>query len=68
MVHLLFYHTNGYHNAVIQNIFSKVKEEQSTPFVHITGSHQGDVSKSYLRTLSYKGKRGGKQFVALPKR
>ena len=48
-------HTNGYPKAVIQNVISKVKEKQSTPFVHITGSHWDDVSKSYLLTLPYKG-------------
>ena len=62
-----FHHTNGYPNAVIQNVFPKAKEEQSTPFVHITGSHRDDVSKSYLLTLSCKGKRGEKHFVALPR-
>ena len=46
--------TNGYPKAVIQNVISKVKEKQSTPFVHITGSHRDDVSKSYLLTLPYK--------------
>ena len=60
MEHLrnIFHHTNGYPNAAIRIVFSKVKEEQSTPFVHITGSHRDDVSKNYLLTLSYKGKRG----------
>ena len=53
----VFHHTNDYPKAVIQNVISKVKEEQSTRLVNITGSHQDDVSKSYLLTLPYKGKR-----------
>ena len=56
----VFHHTNGYPKAVIQNVISNVKEEQSTRLVNITGSHQDDVSKSYLLTLPYKGKRGEK--------
>ena len=53
----VFHHTNGYVKAVIQHVLSRVKEEQSTPFVNITGSHRDDVSKSYLLTHPYKGKR-----------
>ena len=58
----VFHHTNGYPKAVIQNVISNVKEEQSTPLVNITGSHQDDVSKSYLLTPPYKGKRGEKHY------
>ena len=58
----VFHHTNDYAKAVIQNVISKVKEEQSTPLVNITGSHQDDVSKSYLLTPPYKGKRGEKHY------
>ena len=57
----VFHDTNGYPKAVIQNVLSKVKEEQSAQSVKITESHQDDVSKSYLLTLPYKGKRGGKE-------
>ena len=64
----VFHYTNGYPKAVIENVISKVKEEQSTPFVNITESHQDDVSKSYLLSLPYKGKRGEKHFVTLPKK
>ena len=56
----VFHHTNGYQKAVIQNVISKVKEEQSAQSFKITESHQDDVSKSYLLSLPYKGKRGGK--------
>ena len=42
----VFYHTNGYLKAVIQNVISKFKEKQSSLLVNITGSHQDDVSKS----------------------
>ena len=63
-----FHHTNGYPKAVTENVISKVKEEQSAPFVNITESHQDDVSKSYLLSLPYKGKRGEKHFVTLPKK
>ena len=58
----VFHHTNDYAKAVIQNVISKVKEEQSTRLVNITGSHQDDVSKSYLLTLPYKRKRGEKHY------
>ena len=61
-------HFITYPKAVIENVISKVKEEQSTPFVNITESHQDDVSKSYLLSLPYKGKRGEKHFVTLPKK
>ena len=39
--HLLdvFHHTSGYPKAVIQNVISKVKDEQSTPSVKIKESH-----------------------------
>ena len=63
-----FHHTNGYPKAVIQNLISKVKEEQSIPFVNITGSHRDEVSKSYLLTFPYKGKRGEKHLVTLPEK
>ena len=45
MEHLrnVFHHTNGYPKAVIQNVISKVKEEQSASLVNITGSQQDDV-------------------------
>ena len=45
MEHLrnVFHHTNGYPTAVIQNVISKVKEEQSASLVNITGSQQDDV-------------------------
>ena len=56
----VFHHTNGYPKAVIQNVISKVKGEQSTLFVNIRGSHQDDVSKSYLLILPYEEKRGEK--------
>ena len=46
----VFHHTNGYPKAAIQNFISKVKEEQYTTFVNITGSHRYDVSKSYQRS------------------
>ena len=39
----VFHHTNGYPKAVIQNVISKVKEEQSASLVNITGSQQDDV-------------------------
>ena len=58
----VFHHTNDYAKAVIQNVISKVKEEQSTPLVNNTGSHQDDVSKSYLLTPPYKGKRVKKHY------
>ena len=61
-------HFITYPKAVIENVISKVKEQQSAPLVNITGSHQDDVSKSYLLTLPHKGKRGGKKFVTLPKK
>ena len=64
----VFHHTNGYPKAVIQNVISKVKEEQSVQSVKITESHQDDFSKTYLLTLPYKEKRGGKHFVTLPKK
>ena len=64
----VFHHTNGYPKAGIQNFISKAKEEQFTLFVHITGSHQDDVSKSCLLTHPYKGKRGKKHFVTLLKK
>ena len=64
----VFHHTNGYLKGVIQIVIWKVKEEQSTQFVNITGSHRDDVSKSYVLTLPYKGKKGEKHFVALPKK
>ena len=64
---IVFHHSNGYPKAVIQNVISKVKEEQSTPLVNITGSHQDDVSKSYLLTLPYKGKRGEKVLCNITK-
>ena len=69
MEHLqtVFHHTNGYPKAVIQNVISKVKEEQSTQFINIIGSHQVDVSKSYLLTLPYKGKRGEKTLCNITK-
>ena len=35
------------HERVIQNVISKVEEEQSTPYVIITESHQDDICKSY---------------------
>ena len=56
MEHLwnLFDHTNGSTKAVNQN------NEQSTQLVKITESHQDYVSKSFLLTLPYKEKRGGK--------
>ena len=54
----VFYYTNVYPKTLTQNIISKVKEEQSSPSVNITGSHQD--CKSYLLTLPYKGKRGEK--------
>ena len=63
----VFHHTNDYAKAVIQNVISKVKEEQSTRLVNITGSHQDDVSKSYLLTLPFKGKRGGKKLRNITK-
>ena len=56
----VFDHTNSYPKAVIQNVISKVREEQSAPLVNIKVSHQDDVSKSHLLTLPYKGKRGEK--------
>ena len=43
----VFHHTNGYLKAVIQNVISKVKEEQSTPSVNVTESHQDDVCKLF---------------------
>ena len=58
----VFHHTNGYPKAVIQNAISKVEEEQSVQSVKITESRQDDVSKSYLLTLPYMGKRGDKTF------
>ena len=64
----IFHHTNGYPKAVIENVISKVKQNQSTPFVNITGSLRDDVSKSYLPTHPYEGKRGKKYFVTLPKK
>ena len=54
----VFYYTNVYPKTLTQNIISKVKEEQSSPSVNITASHQD--CKSYLLTLPYKGKRGEK--------
>ena len=63
----VFHHTNGHPKAVIQNVISKVKEEQSTPFVNITGSHRDDVSKSYLLTLPCKGKSGEKTLRSITK-
>ena len=44
----VFHHTNGYPKALIQNVISKVKEEQSVQSVKITQSHQDDISKSYF--------------------
>ena len=41
-------------------LFQKLKKNNLPPLVNITGSHQDDASKSYLLTLSYKGKRGRK--------
>ena len=41
-------------------IISEAKEEQSTPSVYVTESHQDDVCKSYLLILPYKGKSGEK--------
>lgn len=35
----VFRHTNCYSKSGIQNIVSKVKEEQSVPFFNIRGSH-----------------------------
>ena len=64
----VFHHTNRYPKAVIHNVISKVKEEESAQSVKITESHQDDVSKSYLLTLPYKEKRGEKHFVTLPKK
>ena len=55
-----FHKTNGYLKAVIQNVISEAKEEQSTPSVYVTESHQDDVCKSYLLILPYKGKSGEK--------
>ena len=63
----VFLHTNGYQKPVIQNVISEVKEEQSTPFVNITGSHRDDVSKSYLLTLPYKWRRGEKTLCSITK-
>ena len=63
----VFHDTNGYPKAVIQNVLSKVKEEQSAQSVKITESHQDDVSKSYLLTLPYKGKRGEKTLRTITK-
>ena len=63
----IFHHTNGYPKAVIQNVISKVKEEQSVQSVKITKSHQDDVSKTYLLTLPYMGKRGGKTLCNITK-
>ena len=60
-------HFITYPKAVIQNVISKVKEEQSAPIVNITGNHQDDVSKSYLLTLPHKGKRGGKTLRKISK-
>ena len=48
------------HERVIQNVISKVEEEQSTPYVTITESHQDDICKSYSLTPHYKGKYGEK--------
>ena len=64
----VFDHTNSYPKAVIQNVISKVREEQSAPLVNIKVSHQDDVSKSYLLTLPYKGKRGEKTLRNIPKK
>ena len=47
----VFHHSNCYPKAVIQNVISKVKEEQSTSSVHITESYYNDVAKNYLFTL-----------------
>ena len=56
----VFHHSNGYPKAVIQNVISKVKEEQSITSIIITESHKDDISKSYLLNLLYKGKSGEK--------
>ena len=63
----VFRHTNGYPKAVIQNVISKVKEQQSTQSVKIKESHQDDFSNSYLLTLPYKGKRGEKTLPNITK-
>ena len=62
----MLHHINAYPKAVVQNVISKVKKEQSASSVRITESHQDDVSKNYLLTLPYKGKRREKHFVTLP--
>ena len=51
----VFHHTSGYPKVTIQNVTSKF-----APSVNITGSHQGDVSKGYLRTFHARGTEGGK--------
>ena len=63
----VFRHTNGYPKAVIQNVISKVKEQQSAQSVKIKESHQDDFSNSYLLTLPYKGKRGEKTLPNITK-
>ena len=51
----VFHHTSGYPKVAIQNVTSKF-----APSVNITGSHQGDVSKGYLRTFHARGTEGEK--------
>ena len=53
---------------VIQNVISKVEEEQSTPYVIITESHQDDICKSYSLTPHKRVNIGKKRFVTLPKK
>ena len=58
----LFHHTNGSTKAINQN------NGQSTQLVKITESHQDYVSKSFLLTLPYKEKRGGKSIRNITKK
>ena len=53
----VFHHTNGYPKAVIQNVISKVKEEQATISVNTTEIHQDDVSKRIYLLSHIIGKR-----------
>ena len=43
----VFHHTNGYPKAVIQNVISKVKEEQSTHLLIL----QGVIKMMFLRVI-----------------
>ena len=44
----------------MENVISKVRGEQSAPFVDTTESHQDDFSKSYLLTSFIQGEKKGK--------